>query len=153
MKERKIIKRPKGVTAVIVFCVFGWITTEGLWAYLHITDQIPAISSMNSFWERSYIGLVNGFTAADAIWSNLTIIVAIVGLWKMKPWGWTAAIMSNTIWVYTMTFTLVRDLMVTITFGMVFFLFFAFLAIISTIYLWRIRKVFWNNNSFHAEKL
>lgn len=100
---------------------------------------------MNSFWEKSYIGLVNGFTVADAIWSNQTIIVAIIGLWKMKPWGWTAAIMSNTIWVYTMTFTFVRDFMVTITFGMVFLSVFALLSSISTIYLWRNRKLFWAN--------
>ncbi len=30
MKDSKSTKRPKGVTAIIVFCIFGWITTEGL---------------------------------------------------------------------------------------------------------------------------
>jgi hypothetical protein len=98
---------------------------------------------MDSFWEKSYIGLVNGFTAADAIWSNITIIAAILRLWKMKLWGWTAAMMSNTIWIYTMTFTFVRDIMVQITFGMIFFSVFALFAIVSTIYLWHIRRLFW----------
>lgn len=140
------IKRPLGVNVVIIFSILGWITTEGMWLYLHLTSQIPSVASMHSYFEKSYIGLVNGFTAADAILSNLTILLSIIGLWKMKPWGWTSAMMVNAIWVYTMIFTLVRDLMVEITFGMVFFSVFAVGAIIITIYLWRKRSLFWNEN-------
>lgn len=149
MKSRpdKTMKRPAGVNAIIIFGILGWITTEGLWAYLHITHQIPAIASMNSYWEKSYIGLVNGFTMADAIWSNITILASIIGLWKMKTWGWTAAMMSNTIWVYTMTYTMVRDIMVKVTFGMVFFSVFALGAMVSTVYLWQKRRLFWEANS------
>ncbi|HYE12771.1 MAG TPA: hypothetical protein VEF53_21640 [Patescibacteria group bacterium] len=147
MSEMKATqKRPAWVTVIVIVNVFGWITTEGMWVVLHLTNKIPAISVMNSFFERSYIGLVNGFTIADAIWSNLSLLFSIVGLWKMKAWGWAAAIMANTIWLYSMTFTIVRDLLVTITPAMIFFSFFAIFALVSTIYLWNNRYLFWQND-------
>ncbi|MCR4436563.1 MAG: hypothetical protein QHH06_12170 [Clostridiales bacterium] len=142
-RAKYLSKRPLGVTVIVIFNILGWITTEGMWLYLHATRQIPEIASMNSFWEKSYIGLVNGFTVADAIWSNLTLLLAIFGLWKMKPWGWTAAMMANAIWVYTMTCTMVRDLSVKITFGLIFFSIFALGALASTAYLWHKRSRFW----------
>lgn len=138
-------KRPTGVTIIVIINILGWITTEGMWLMLHVSHQIPSVSAMNSFFERSYIGLVNGFTVADAVWSNITLLISIFGLWKMKDWGWTAAIMANIIWLYTMTFTTVRDLLVTITPGMIFFSIFALFAIISTLYLWKIRYLFWHD--------
>jgi len=67
-------------------------------------------------------------------------------LWKIKPWGWTAAMMANTIWLYSMTFTLVRDLYIQLTAGTIFFLFFAGFAIFSTIYLWIKRDWFWKES-------
>jgi hypothetical protein len=131
------------VTIIVVINILGWITTEGVWAYFHFSGQIPEINSAYSYWEQAYIGLINGFTAADAIWSNLTLLISIIGLWRMKPWGWTAAMMANTIWLYSMTFTLVRDIYTQFTAGTIFFLFFAGFAIFSTIYLWIKRELFW----------
>lgn len=136
--------RPGLVTAIVAVNVLGWISTEGVWVYFHMTDQIPSVASMASYWERAYIGLVNGFTVADAIWSNLFLLVSIVGLWRMTTWGWTAALMANTIWLYSMTFTLVRDLAIGLTGGTVFFLVFAAFAVFSTVYLWMRRDLFWS---------
>jgi hypothetical protein len=135
--------RPITVTVIVVVSVFGWLTTEGFWVYLHLTGQIPAIAESMSYWERSYLGLVRGFAAADLIWSNLVLVVSVVGLWRMRAWGWTAAMMANTIWIYTSTFTLVRDMYVGITAGMVFFLAFALFAVWATAVLWRERERFW----------
>lgn len=138
-------KRPRVVTVIIIINILGWITTEGMWFMLHITHQIPPVASMHSYFEKSYIGLANGFTVADAVWSNITLLISIVGLWKMENWGWTAAMMANIIWLYTSTFTIVRDLLVSITPAMIFFSVFAFLALLSTIYLWKTRYLFWHN--------
>lgn len=135
--------RPKLVTLIVIVNIIGWLTTEGVWIYFHLSGQIPHIDVANSYWEAAYIGLVNGFTTADAIWSNLSLLLSIIGLWHMKAWGWTAAIMANTIWLYSMTFTLVRDLYIGLTAGTAFFLFFAAFAIFSTIYLWKVRDLFW----------
>jgi len=141
--DNSVKVRPFGVTVIVMVNIFGWVTTEGLWAFLHLTNKIPAINEMNSYFEKSYIGLVNGFTIADLIWSNLTLLLSIFGLWKMKSWGWTAALMANTIWLYTMTFSLVRDFLLTLTGTTLFFIFFALFAFVSTIYLWRKRALFW----------
>jgi hypothetical protein len=142
-------KRPRVVAIIVIANLLGWLTTEGLWVYLHMTGQIPPIVQMQSFFERSYIGLVLGFTVADFLWSNLLLLASIIGLWRMRSWGWTAALMANTIWVYTMTVTLVRDMMVTLTAGMLFFLGFAVFALLSSIYLWWQRSLFWTDTDSH----
>lgn len=136
--------RPPVVTAIVIINILGWFATEGVWVYFHLSGQIPPVSSGGSYFERAYFGLVNGFTAADAVWSNLFLLASIIGLWRMKPWGWTAAMMANTIWLYSMTFTLVRDLLTSLTAGTVFFLVFAVFAAFSTVYLWLRRALFWN---------
>jgi hypothetical protein len=136
-------KRPVFATVIVPVNALGWLATEGVRVYFHTTGQIPPIDPAHSYWERSYVGLVHGFTVADAVWSNLTLLASVVGLWRMRPWGWTAALRANTIWVYSMTFTLVRDLYVGLTAGTVFFLFFATFAMVSTVYLWETRRRFW----------
>lgn len=144
MKEMKReLKRPAIVSLIAIVNIIGWITTEGAWIYMHASGQIPSPTEMETYWAKAYIGLVHGFTTADAIWSNLTLLFSIIGLWKMKDWGWTAAIMANTIWFYSMTFTLVRDFTTGLTGFTLFFLFFMIFAGFSTIYLWINRRLFW----------
>jgi len=143
-KIRPLTNQPALVTLNVLVNIIGWIATEGVWVYLHLSGQIPNAAAMGSYWSKAYIGLVNGFTTADAIWSNFTLLFSIIGLWKMKDWGKTAAIMANSIWFYSMTFTLVRDLTTVLTGFTVFFLFFIEFAMLSNIYLWKNRKVFWN---------
>jgi hypothetical protein len=144
--DNKVI-RPSFVTVIVIINIIGWFATEGVWVYLHLTGQIPSIDSAVSYWERAYFGLVNGFTVADAIWSNLSLIFSIIGLWRMKAWGWVAAIMANTIWLYSMSFSLVRDLYIGLTPGTAFFLIFAIFAGCSTIYLWIKRDLFWGKRA------
>jgi len=62
----------------------------------------------------------------------------------MNPWGWTAAVMAKTIWLYSMIFSLVRDAFPSLTAGTVFFLFFAAFAVFITDYLWQKRRLFWD---------
>ena len=109
---------------------------------MHLSGQIPAPVQMDSYFAKANIGLLHGFTTADAIWTNLTLLFSIIGLWKMKDWGWTAAIMANTIWFYSMTFTLVRDMTTGLKGFTIFFLFFMVFAMFSTIYLWKNRRLF-----------
>lgn len=143
MQNKTTRKRTTGITVIVLVNVLGWFTTEGIWAFLHLTGQIPTATSMGSYWEKAYIGLVNGFTVADFIWSNLFLILSIVGLWQMRNWGWTAAMMANTIWFYSMTFTLVRDLVIGLTGATILFLFFMAFAAFSTVYLWLKRELYW----------
>jgi hypothetical protein len=86
----------------------------------------------------------------DAANAYETLMVpALFGEWasegrrRMRARGWTAALMANSIWIYSLTFTLVRDLHVGLTAGTVFFLAFALFAMVSTAYLWVRRSWFW----------
>lgn len=142
MEKRSSNKRPLMVTLIVIINAMGWLATIGLWLFLRVTQVVPRVEDMNSYWEKSYVGLINGFQVADFLWSNLALLISLIGLWKMRFWGWVAAIMANTIWIYSMTFTLVRDIYVQITYGMVFFLFFAFFSFYSTYYLLKHRILF-----------
>lgn len=136
-------KRPFPVSIIVFVNLVGWISTLGVWIYFHVTGRIPSFNLLNSYWENAYLGIVHGFSIADAIWSNIFLLASVIGLWKMKSWGWTAALMANTIWLYSMTVTFVRDLNTMFTAGTLFFLFFAVFALFSTIYLWIRRDLFW----------
>lgn len=67
------IPRPPLVSFIVFVNLIGWITTLGVWVYFHLAGKIPSVDSMNSYWERAYIGVVYGFTVADAVWSNIFI--------------------------------------------------------------------------------
>jgi len=141
-RERSV-SRPSLVSVIVIVNSIGWIATLGVWIYFHLAGMIPSIESMNSYWERAYIGSVHGFSIADVVWSNIFLLASIIGLWNMRSWGWTAALMANTIWIYSMTVTLVRDMHTMLTEGTLFFLFFAVFALFSTVYLWIRRDLFW----------
>ena len=67
-------KCPVLVKAIVIVNILGWLSIEGVWIYLRLNGQIPAIHEMDSCWEKAYIGLVKGFTVADAVWSNIFLL-------------------------------------------------------------------------------
>ena len=79
---------------------------------------------------------------ADRLWSKALLLASVVGLWSLRPWGWTTALMANAIWTYSMTVAIVRDLLTQVTMGMLFFVPFALFALGSSVYLWRQRQLF-----------
>lgn len=134
--------RPAAVVAIVVVAAVGWVTTVSPWVWVHLSDQLPAPSVGASYWERSFLGLVRGLATVDAIWSNLFLAAGAIGLCRMRAWGWTAMLMGNAIWLYTATFTVMRDLYVGVTDATLFFLPFTLFALGSSVYLWRRRGRF-----------
>jgi hypothetical protein len=132
------IGRPKSVTVMATITLVGWIATVAAWVPV-ITGGTPPLSS----WPLSYVGMIWGFVSSDLVWSQMFSAIAVVGLWKMKNWGWAAALMINTIWIYTMTLSLVRALLWRVSFEILFFTPFMIYAIIASLYLWKIRGAFW----------
>ena len=136
-------KRPLGVTIVAGVNALGWFATLGFWLALHLEQRIPVQAAATSYWEHAYVGTIRGFAVADSLWSNALLLASVVGLWSLRPWGWTTALMANAIWIYSMTVAIVRDLLTQVTAGMVFFVPFALFALGSSVYLWRQRQRFW----------
>lgn len=132
--------RPRSVTAMVFFTLVGWIATVASWIPV-ITVSTPLPAS----WPQSYTGLIWGFVASDFIWSQGFSALAVVGLWRMKSWGWACALMVNTIWIYTMTFSIVRAFLWQMSFEIFLFTPFTVYAVVASVYLWKIRDVFWKN--------
>jgi len=105
---------------------------------------ITGITSLPLTWPQSDIALIYGFAASDLVWSQLFSFLTVIGLWKMKSWGWTAAMMVNAIWI--MIYSIVRALLWTFSYEILLFTPFAVYAGIASIYLWRIRDLFWKGD-------
>ena len=132
--------RPKSVTAMAIVTLVGWIATVASWIPV-VTGSTPIPAD----WPQSYTGLIWGFVASDFIWSQVFSALAVFGLWKMKRWGWAAALMVNTIWIYTMTFSTVRAFLWQMSYEIFLFMPFTVYALIASVYLWKIRDLFWKN--------
>ena len=134
--------RPVGVSVIVVITLVGWLGMAVFWATLYVTDRIPSFDAVTTQWERSFVALVYGFSAADWVWTQLLSLAAIVGLWRLRAWGWTAAMMLNALWVYIMTFRLVHDLVAGVALGTAVFGLFGVYCLVATFYLWRKRALF-----------
>jgi hypothetical protein len=93
--------------------------------------------------ERANAATTYGFGISDLVWSLPLLFLSCVGLWRLRSWGWTAAQMTNALWVYSMTVVLIRDFYTTLSPGGMLFTPFAIIAVWATYYLWKHRELFW----------
>jgi hypothetical protein len=138
VKLKTVFARPRVITAMAIITLIGWMATVGSWV-----PVITGITPLPSTWEKSYVGMIWGFVTSDLVWSQLFSVIAVVGLWKMKNWGWVYAMMINSIWIYTMTLSLVRAMIWEVSFEILFFTPFIVYAIVASVYLWKTRNDFW----------
>jgi hypothetical protein len=78
----------------------------------------------------------------DVVYSAPLLLLAAVGLWRVRSWGWLAAQMANALWIYSMTVILLRDYYSAWSPGGLLFVPFTLVAIGSIPYLWVRRQVF-----------
>jgi hypothetical protein len=78
----------------------------------------------------------------DIYYAAPLLLLAWLGLWKMKSWGWMTAQMVNALWVYSMTVISLRDAYTTMSSGALLFLPFSFVAVWAIPYLWVNRRKF-----------
>jgi hypothetical protein len=135
--------RPIGVTILLMLTGVFWLITLIYIGVLFIGGRIPSIEGATPL-ERSYIAMFYwGLNITDLIWFQILTVAALLGLWKMTSWGWTAGIMLSTIWVYTTTFFIIGDVIAGPSIGQITYWFFFAYGILSFAYLWKIREIFW----------
>lgn len=94
---------------------------------------------------RAQAATTRGFLIADVIWALPLLVLATLGIWHPRPWGWTAAQMVNILWLYSVTVVLIRDLYTgMLSPGTVCFLPFALFSLWAAVHLWRHRGLFWS---------
>lgn len=142
-KEHVKSKRSIFITLIVALNLIGWISVLAIRLYNYYRFQLPVAQQPDSFTDKILLACETQLTSADFIWFSLSILFSAIGLWNMKSWGWGAAIMANTTWMYSMTLIVTKNLSYSTHFEVYFFLTFTLIALLSTLYLWKNRYIFW----------
>jgi hypothetical protein len=135
--------RPGGITFLVVINLIGGIITLLFWLSILFRKMVPYPGELAVFAERANAATTYGFMTADLVYSVPLLFTATIGLWRMRPWGWTAAQMVNILWIFSLTVIWIRDLYSRISPGAILFLPFTVVAVWAAWYLWRKRRLFW----------
>jgi hypothetical protein len=144
LSEHLAPTRPKAVSTLAIINGIAFIITLTFWLFIFIKKVIPSPHDLTVLSERANAATTYGFGIGDLIWSTPLLLLSCIGLWRMRFWGWTAAQMTNALWVYSMTVILIRDSYTKMSPGGVLFTPFALIAIWAIFYLWKKRQAFWN---------
>lgn len=136
-------QRPKAVAFLAIINALAFILTLVFWLAVLLKKLVPPPSELTVWSEKANAATTYGFAIGDLIWSTLLLFLSCVGLWRQRAWGWTAAQMTNALWIYSMTVVLIRDFYTTLSPGGVLFTPFALIAVWATYYLWKRREIFW----------
>jgi hypothetical protein len=139
--------RPTSVTLIAIVNAIGFVVTIGFWAFIYAGGYVPMPSWPAEPAERANAATTFGFMIGDLLFSAPLLLLGSVGLWRLRPWGWTAAQLANVLWVFTLTVILVRDLHTWISPGGVLFLPFALFALWAGFLLWKKRNLFWSDTT------
>lgn len=137
------MKRPLSLSIIAVINAVALVFTLLFWSLVYFSKLLPLPGSIESVILRGNIAVTYGFMIGDIIYSVPLLLLATIGVWRLKDWGWTAAMMANALWVYSITVILYRDLYTKLSPGSVLFLPFAIAAVWATVYLWKYRHDFW----------
>lgn len=132
-----------GVVVIASINGLGFLVTLVFWALVLFKKLVPPPGDLANLSERANAATTRGFMIGDMVWSAPLLLIAALGLWRLRPWGWTAAQMVNALWCFSMTVVLVRDAYTTLSPGGVIFFPFVPVAIWATYYLWKNRSIFW----------
>jgi hypothetical protein len=133
--------RPRAITAIAIVNTIAALLTVAFWGFVFVrvfaTDTPPAELDAGS------LSTTFGFMVADLSWATAVLIVSVVGLLRLRPWGWLAAQMVNILWLYSMTVIWSRDIHGgRISPGAILFLPFVPFSIWALLSLWKHRQKF-----------
>jgi hypothetical protein len=135
-------RRPGGITLLAIVNGVALVLTLVFWGLVYFGRLVPDPGSLGSLAERANAAVTYGFMLGDVIYSAPLLLLAALGLWRLRSWGWLAAQMANALWVYSMTVILLRDYYSAWSPGGLLFIPFTLVAIGSIPYLWMRRQAF-----------
>src|SRR5574341_2089801 len=130
-------QRPKAIASLAIINGLAFFATLIFWLLVLLKKLVPSPNDLTVFSERMNAATTYGFAIGDLIWSTPLLFLSCLGLWRLRFWGWTAAQMTNALWIYSMTVVLIRDSYTTLSPGGALFTPFALIAIWATYYLWK----------------
>jgi hypothetical protein len=141
--EKPQFKRPTGLAVIAIINGIAFTITLLFWGVVFFRNLVPLPGSLTISAERANAATTYGFLIGDIVWSAPLLLLATIGIWRPRPWGWTSAQMVNALWVYSMTVIWMRDAYTAISPGALLFTPFALIAVWGTYYLWKHRNLFW----------
>ncbi|MBN2364846.1 MAG: hypothetical protein JXL67_01670 [Calditrichaeota bacterium] len=133
--------RSKTITVIAVVNAVGAILTAVFWSLVFF--RIFAAEHLPPELDAGSVSTTFGFMVADLLWALLLLVVSVIGLWQLRPWGWLAAQMINILWIYSMTVIWCRDIDGGhVSPGAILFLPFVPFAVWAIFALWRKREDF-----------
>jgi hypothetical protein len=138
--------RTKAITFLAIVNGAALVITILFWGAVFFGRLVPLPPDLSDMASRANAATTYGFLVGDVVWSVPLLLLSTIGLWHLRPWGWTACQMANILWLYSMTVIWMRDAYTTVSPGSLLFLPFAIIAAWAIIYLWRKRLLFWEES-------
>ncbi|MBP1647405.1 MAG: hypothetical protein H6Q30_850 [Bacteroidetes bacterium] len=135
-------RRPFAISVIAIINAIGLVVTIAFWLLVLLKPAVPLPGSLASLPERASAATTYGFMIGDFLWSVPLLLLAAVGLWRMRFFGWAAAQMANALWVYSLTVIWLRDAYIGASPGGVLFLPFALASFWAGYVLWKRRTLF-----------
>jgi hypothetical protein len=142
MTEAFSPKRPTGIGFLAIVNFAALFITVAFWALVYFKRLVPMPGELVSLTERANAAVTFGFMIGDMLYSVPLLLLAGIGLRRLRSWGWLAAQMANILWIYSMTVIFLRDAYTTWSPGGLLFIPFAIVAIWAIPYLWIHRRSF-----------
>jgi len=134
--------RSGGLTFLSIVNAVALAITVLFWGMVFFRRLVPFPSDLTSLADRANSAVTYGFMIGDILYSAPLLLLAWLGIWRLKSWGWMAAQMANALWIYSMTVILFRDAYTTMSPGGLLFIPFTLVAIWAIPFLWMHRKDF-----------
>jgi hypothetical protein len=138
--------RPRAISVIAAINAIGCFVTIAFWLLVLVKRLVPSPGGLGTLLERANAATTYGFLLGDFVWSVPLLLLAAVGLWRMRFYGWTAAQMANALWVYSLTVIWTRDAYTSPSPGGILFLPFALASIWAAYILWKYRSLFWRSS-------
>jgi len=130
---------------VAFLAVVNWVAlavTLLFWGMVLAARVVPPPTTLTVAAERANAAVTYGFLIGDLLYSAPLLLLAALGLWRRRSWGWLAAQMASALWIYSMTIVLLRDACTTMSPGGLLFIPFVLVAVWAVPYLWARRREF-----------
>src|SRR5512140_3679140 len=102
-------RRSGGLTFLAIVNAVALFVTLAFWGFVIFRRLVPFPGDLDAIAERAGSAVTYGFMLGDILYSVPLLLLAWLGLLKLKLWGWLAAQMANALWIYSMTVILMRD--------------------------------------------
>ncbi len=100
--------RSRPIIVIAVVNALGALLTVAFWGVVWFRVFMPDTPPPGL--DSGSISTTFGFLVADLSWATILLVLSVIGLLRLRAWGWILAQLVNILWLYSMTVIWCRDL-------------------------------------------